>query len=131
MTATTIAQTRERFVLENANFFTLSMRDEFLGPDGIKDFEAFARGIEGRAREASREYTTFLNDRFKDDVGKREQALTSHADHARSILSNIAQFKVHVASLKIAPDNRPKRLEAGRIMGYLRAQCEAMENLII
>jgi len=124
--------TREAYVLTGADVFTRVMQNEILGPDGIKDLEEFLKGIEERSRKASREYTEFLNRTHeKSQAYQKEAALTSHANHARSIASHIAKMKGSVEAAKIDYDNPRLRLECLAMMGYLRCQCEAMENYIL
>lgn len=123
--------TREQYVLSGADVFARAIQDEILGPEGIKDLENFLGGIEERARNASREYVEFLNRTFeKSKAYEKEAALTNHANHARSVASHIAKMKGSVEAAKINYDNQRLRLECLAMMGYLRSQCEAMENFI-
>ena len=121
---------RAQFVRGEANFFLSGMCDELGGTKGLNAIETFANGIEGPLREASRTYSDFLQKKFSNNARAKELALTSHADHARSIASSMIKLKGFVAALKVNPNNQADRIEAIRLMGYLRAQRLAMESCI-
>jgi len=122
---------RELLVLRDTQTFTELMKDTFLGPQGVQCLSDFVEGIEERARNASREFSAFLKDHFKGNPRRRETELTRLADASRTILKCIAEMKEEVARLKKNENNTSLRLSAGSKMGFLRAYCEAFENLVL
>lgn len=129
--ADTAPMSREQFVLTNTQLFSEMMTDVFLGPDGVNALAGFAETIQDRTRKAGREFTAFVNDKFKDDAHRREHELTRLADMSRSMFKRITELKEDVAKLKANGNDRQRRLKAGTTMGYLRSQCEAIENLML
>ncbi len=114
MTSTT---SREMYVLHATNLFVDGVGNELT----VADFEKFAATAQDMIRGKSREFV----EHFKDDLS----AMTNHAAHVRSVLKKIKELQEeYLPALKAG--NSSMRVFATQAMGFIRAEGEAMENLI-
>jgi hypothetical protein len=90
----------------------------------IDHFRNFAQSCEKLAHHASRIMTAHLGD----DVN----ALTDHAARVRTLSAHVVLLRDGlVPALEIDWDNQNLRQQAAYSMGLIRAECAAMENIIV
>jgi hypothetical protein len=110
---------RERYVIMSTEGFVAGLREEIT----VEYMEAFVAVVEKRVREGSRIIT--------EHCLKNELALTHHAAHIRVVIEKLRALREDlIPSLKKRMDFG-KHLVAVRYMGFICAECETMENLIL
>jgi len=110
---------RELFVVGRTEIFVSGMREQTT----VAHIEQFMSVIEDRVHECSRTYTAYCRD--------NELALTHHAAHIRMVVEKIRRLRNELLPILKKRVDFGTHLCAVREMGFISAECEAMENLIV
>lgn len=92
----------------------------------LEDLERFSSSAPDIVRERSREMDAFLR-----EEGNKVSDLTKHADHIRKVLEKIQDLKEEfIPALKARKSDFLSHIKAVQAMGFIRAECEAMQCLL-
>ncbi len=114
-------QGRIMHVHKSAEVFVRTM----LGQLTLEHIEKFAKTAEEAAHIKGRQFVQFL----KSEQDSTESALTEHAAHMRTLAAQIILLRDgFVPALKVDKDSHPMMIQAVSIMGFIRAEFEAMDG---
>ena len=117
----TPTQGRTMHVHRSAQVFVRTM----LGQLTLEHIEKFAKTAEEAAHIKGRKFVEFL----KSEQDLTEKTLTDHAAHMRTLAAQIILLRDgFIPALRVDKDSQAMMIQAVSIMGFIRAEFEAMDG---